>query len=90
MLAHEPRRLLEDVRAEVDALRVWADKPLDDEEVELAWAVRERLRLPLIAATQFAGCSYFLTEDMGGGAVFGSVTIIDPFHTGPSELLPKH
>lgn len=93
VLAHEgQRRRIEDVRGEVDALRAWGDKPLDEDEVELAWAVRRRLGYQwfdclLIAAAEFAGCEYFLTENMGRGAAFHSVKLINPFETAPSELL---
>jgi predicted nucleic acid-binding protein len=95
VLANEPHRLLDEVRAEVDALREWGDKPLDDEEVELGWAVRERLGYQwfdclLIASAHLSECTHFLTEDMGKGAVFGSITLIHPFDNNPSEFLPKH
>lgn len=95
VLAKEFHRSLEEVRAEINALRVWGDKPLDDDEIELSWAVRQQLGYQwfdclLIAAAHSAGCRYFLTEDMGNRAVFGSVTIINPFKTAPSELLPRH
>jgi predicted nucleic acid-binding protein len=92
VLANESQRRLEDVRKEVDALRGWGDKPLDEEEVELAWAVRQRLGYQwfdclLIAAAEFAGCDYFLTEDMGEDVAFHSVKLIHPFRTAPSDIL---
>jgi predicted nucleic acid-binding protein len=95
VLANEPHRSLDEVRTEVDALREWGDKPLDDEEVALGWAVRERLGYQwfdclLIAAAHVSECTHFLSEDMGKGAVFGSITLIHPFDNHPSEFLPKH
>jgi predicted nucleic acid-binding protein len=95
VLANEPRRPLEDVRKEIEELRIWGDKPLDHDEVELGWAVRERLGYQwfdclLIAAAHLSECTHFLSENMGKGAVFGSITLIHPFDNHPSESLPKH
>ena len=94
VLANERERSLEAVRYEYDLLREWGDKPLDDDEVETAWAVRERLGYQwfdclLIAAAHLAGCAYFLTEDMGAGATFGAITIVHPFRTAPAEILGR-
>lgn len=94
VLANEPRRPLAEVRADSEALRAWGDKPPDDDEIELAWAVRERLGYQwfdclLIAAAQLAGCPFFLTEDMGTGAKFQSVRLIHPFETAPAEILSR-
>jgi predicted nucleic acid-binding protein len=95
VLANEPGRPLKEVRAEYELLRKWGDKPLGDDEVELAWAVRERLGYQwfdclLIAAARVAGCTYFLTEDMGKGARFDAVTLVHLFDTSPAELLGRN
>src|SRR5215210_2824819 len=92
VLANENRRPLEEVRDEVESLRTWGDKPLDEDEVDLAWSVRERFGYQwfdclLVAAAQHADCRFFLTEDMTHGAVVGSVTLIDPFRTSPHDIL---
>ena len=94
ILANEGRRNLEDVREEIDALRPWGDKPVDDEEVSLAWDIRARLGFQwfdclLMAAAVRAECRYFLTEDMTEGATFGPVTLIEPFRTAPGDILFK-
>jgi predicted nucleic acid-binding protein len=95
VLANEQRRSLDDIRKEIQALRAWGDKPLDHDEVELGWAVRKRFGYQwfdclLIAAAELSGCSYFLTEDMTKKVVFGSLRLVDPFETSPSEILRKH
>jgi predicted nucleic acid-binding protein len=92
VLAHERKRPLEDIRKEIDELRAWGDKPVDDEQVKLGWMVRKRLGYQwfdclLISAAHLQGCTHFLTENMGKGAIFGSVTLVHPFETAPSEIL---
>lgn len=93
VLANEGRRPLEDVRGEIELLRTWGDKPLDEEEVDLAWSVRQRYGfqwfdcLLVAAAARHAECRFFLTEDMSPGALFGAVTLIDPFQTAPTDIL---
>jgi predicted nucleic acid-binding protein len=92
VLANEPDRSLESVREEYELLREWGDKPLGDDEVELAWAIRQRLGYQwfdclLIAAAHLAGCAYFLTEDMGTGARFDAIRLVHPFKTAPAEIL---
>lgn len=94
-LANEHGRPVPEIRAEIDELRSWGDKPCDDEEVELAWAIRARWRFNwfdclLVAAAERFGCRYFLTEDMIDRAIFGSVTLVNPFEAEPSDLLARH
>ena len=40
----------------------------------------------IVAAAEVAGCSYLLSEDFQEGRKFGSVTVVNPFHSSPSEL----
>ncbi len=92
ILANEGRRSLKDVREEIDALCPRGDKSVDDEEVSLALDIRARFGFRrfdclLIAAAVGAACCYFLTEDLTEGTTFGSVTLIQPIHTAPGDLL---
>jgi predicted nucleic acid-binding protein len=94
ILRNEPGRPLADIQQEIEALKVWGDKPPDEEELEVAWAVRDKLGYQwfdclLIAAAQLAGCRYFLTEDMAHGAVFDGLTLINPFRTSPDDVLRR-
>ena len=96
VLANEGRRPLKDVRNEIELLRTWGDKPLDEEEVDLAWSVRERYAyqwfdcLLVAAAARHAECRFFLTEEMTHASVFGAVTLIDPFQAAPTDILTGH
>ena len=95
ILRNEPRRPLADIQQEIEALKVWGDKPLDEEELEVAWAVRDKLGYQwfdclLVAAAQLAGCRYFLTEDMTHGTVFEGLTLINPFRASPGDVLQRN
>ncbi|MDP4006378.1 PIN domain-containing protein [Methylobacterium sp. NEAU K] len=43
ILRDERSRSIDDIREELAALRVWGEKPITDDEVETAWAVRQSL-----------------------------------------------
>jgi predicted nucleic acid-binding protein len=95
VLKNESRRPLGEVRAEVDMLRAWGDTLVADEEVELAWAVRQRLGFQwfdclLLAAARLLGCTHFLTEDMTEGATFETLRLVHPFRTSASDFLQTH
>jgi predicted nucleic acid-binding protein len=95
ILKNEPGRSLADIQQEIEALKAWGDKPLDEEELEVAWAVRDKLGYQwfdclLIAAARLAGCRYFLTEDMAHGAVFEGLTLINPFRASPGDVLQRN
>lgn len=95
LLKNEAHRSLADIQEEVDALRLWGDKPLGDDEFALAWRVRESLGYQwfdclLVAAAHLQGCRYFLTEDMAHGAAFEGMTLINPFRTSPGDVLRRN
>jgi predicted nucleic acid-binding protein len=95
VLANEPARALPDVRAEVEALREWGDRAVDQEDQALAWKVRASLGYQwfdclLLAAAENSGCRFFLTEDMADRARFRSITLINPFRASPSEIFQQH
>jgi predicted nucleic acid-binding protein len=93
ILRREPRRALDDIRTEVDALSVFGIEPVTLSDVEVAWAIRAAFGFQwydclLLAAAQRAECSIFLSEDMTDGATIGGVTIVNPFIHHPDEFLP--
>lgn len=95
ILANERRDDLAAIREEIDALRVWGEKPLDHDEVDLGWAIRRQFGFQwfnclLIAAAYLSGCRYFLTEDMVHRAQFDTLSLINPFLSSPDDILPRH
>ena len=96
LLLNERSSKIEDLRREVELLgRYGGADPLDGNDVELAWDVREKLGYQwfdclLIASATNAGCTHFLSEDMGHETRYGSLTIINPFRVDPDAFLSKN
>jgi predicted nucleic acid-binding protein len=95
ILKNQPGRRPADIRQEVEAPKVWGAKPLDEEELEVAGAVRDKLGSPwfdrlLVAAARLAGCPYVPTEAMARGAVFEGLILINPFRASPDEVLRRN
>lgn len=95
VLRNERGRSVDDIREELVALRVWGDKPVTDDEVEVAWVVRDSLGYRwfdclLLASAHNARCCVFLTEDMTHGATFGGLTLINPFRVCPGDVLQRN
>lgn len=79
-------------RARIDMLREFGEAPLLPDDIDRAWDVRQTLGYQwfdclLIAAAANAGCSHFLSEDMGDGTRYASLTIINPFRVEPDAFL---
>ena len=94
ILKNEARRPIMEVRSEVDAIRVWGDRPIDADDVDLAWYVRKTLGYQwfdclLIASACIAGCRVFLTEDMTHGATFEGLTLVNPFRASLDDVLKR-
>lgn len=87
---------LDALRSEVEPLGEYGgSEPLSPEDTDLAWDVREKpgyqwFDCLLIAAAANAGCSHFLSEDMGHETRYGSLTIINPFRVDPDAFLSKN
>lgn len=82
-------------RDAIEMLREFGEAPLLDDDVELAWDIRETLGYQwfdclLIASAANAGCTHFLSEDMGHETRYGSLTIINPFRVDPDSFLSKN
>jgi len=78
-------------RREVRALLAWRPLAVDARLIEGAWLLQDRNHLPwwdalIVAAAQAAGCRYLLSEDFQEGFDWGTLTVVNPFHTGPGGL----
>ena len=56
-----------------------------------AWALEDRYRLAffdclLLASALAAGCGVFLSEDMNGGQMIETLSIVNPFTTTPETV----
>ena len=92
---NEPGRSVFEVQGEVESIGAWGARPVDQDDVELAWLVRKAhgyqwFDCLLVAAANLAGCRYFLTEDMAHGVVFESMTLINPFRVSPGDVLRRN
>jgi len=62
----------------------WGPQPIDEALLRRAREIEQRWRLSwwdsmVVAAAQLQDCALLLTEDLQDGAVFGSVTVRNPF-----------
>lgn len=69
---------------DVRALMTWRPQPIDQELMLRAHEIAQRYRLSwwdslVVAAAQVQGCALLLTEDLQDRAVFGGVTVRNPF-----------
>ena len=95
IVRNERHRPLNEVQEELAVLRTWGAKPITDDEVEIAWAVRRHLSYQwfdclLVASAYNDGCRYFLTEDMTHGATFEGLILINPFRASPDDVLRRN
>jgi len=75
---------------DVQALFEWRPHPIDGALLERARDIEQRWRLNwwdsmIVAAAQMQGCAILLTEDLQDGAVFGGVTVRNPFTLNVNE-----
>lgn len=96
LLLNNPSQPLGILKGEVDLLGDYGGAtPLDVDDVDLAWDVRDKLGYQwfdclLLASAANAECSHFLSEDMGHETRYGSLTIINPFRVDPDAFLSKN
>lgn len=74
----------------VRPLFAWSPQPIDAEIAQRAHEIELRYRLSwcdslIVSAAQAQNCSVLLTEDLQDHAVFGSVTVRNPFLLAVSE-----
>jgi predicted nucleic acid-binding protein len=77
---------------DVKSLIAWNPQPMDLELLHRGREIEQRYRLSwwdglIVAAAQLQSCVLLLTEDLQDRAVFGGVTVRNPFEFGVSEDL---
>jgi predicted nucleic acid-binding protein len=92
LLKRDPARAIRDVREEVADVGVWGQRALDQDDVRVAWMVREALGYQwfdclLIASASNDRCDVFLSEDMTDGARFRDLVVVNPFIHTPDAFL---
>lgn len=81
----------EEAWQQVTALMSWAPQPVDLQTLASGRELQARYRLSwwdglIVAAARQQGCSLLLTEDLQPRAVYGGVTVCNPFVTGAQEM----
>ena len=79
----------------VRSLLAWNPQPVDPQVFHRAFEIGQRHRLNwwdclIVGSAQLQGCSVLLTEDLQDGAVFGSVTVRNPFSLSVSDELAAY
>lgn len=82
-----------DARAKIRRYQLWHPWQIDHPTVETAWGIEARFGVHywdalIVASAQQSGCSTLLSDDLQHGQKLGAVTVINPFRTSPSEVLP--
>jgi predicted nucleic acid-binding protein len=78
-------------RAEVWRLRAWKPWIVDEDTVDAAWDLQDRVGLNywdalMVAAAQQQGCRYLLTEDLQHQQQIDGVQVLNPFLVEPDQL----
>lgn len=79
----------------IESLLAWNPQSIDAEVLNRARQIEERYRLSwwdslIVAAAQLQHCTLLLTEDLQDGAVYGSVTVRDPFRLSVQEAIATY
>jgi predicted nucleic acid-binding protein len=79
----------------VESLIAWNPQPIDSGVLARARQIEERYSLSwwdslIVAAAQVQHCVLLLTEDLQDGAVYGSVTVRDPFRLSVGEAVATY
>jgi predicted nucleic acid-binding protein len=82
----------EQVQAEIRNLMAWRPVVIDDRIIEDGWTIQERYKLSfwdslIVSAAKAASCRYLLTEDLQEDQDLDGVVVVNPFRSGPSEVL---
>lgn len=78
-------------RADIRDLWTWDPIEIDQEVIEQAWSLEDRLNynwwdLLILAAARRANCAYLLSEDLQNDQTVDNLTILDPFTTTVNEM----
>ncbi|HMO49409.1 MAG TPA: PIN domain-containing protein [Rubrivivax sp.] len=81
----------EPARRMVREYRAWRPWIVDDDTVDLAWALQDGLSIHywdalMVAAAQQQGCTLLLTEDLQHGQLIDGLRIVNPCLAGPDIL----
>lgn len=81
--------------ADVQSFLAWDPQPIDTPVLESARKVEARFKLSwwdslIVAAAQVQHCVLLLTEDLQDGAVYGSVTVRDPFRLSVEDAVATY
>jgi predicted nucleic acid-binding protein len=85
-------RFRQEVLPFLEEMTVWLCAPLTAELLTDAWRIEDQYKTSfwdalLLASANDAGCSYFLSEDLNDGQVYGAVTAVNPFRHTPEDVL---
>ena len=74
-------------------LGAWGPVGIDHRTIEGAWDIQDQYGYLwwdalIVASALQSGCRYLLSEDLRGGQVLDTMTIISPFTQEPGEILP--
>jgi len=80
---------------EVEALLSWSPQVIDRPLLERAHQIEERHKISwwdaqIVAAAEAQHCPLLLSEDLQDGAVYGRVTVRNPFTSGVQEALTTY
>jgi predicted nucleic acid-binding protein len=86
----DPGLSREEAWDDVRALLVWRPQAVDSALLERGRDIEQRYRLSwwdclIVAAAQVQGCALLLSEDLQDGAVYGGVTVRNPFTLAAGE-----
>lgn len=82
-----------EARSDVRALSAWDPLAIDHSLLPAAWEIEDRYGLDfrdalILAAARRLDCGYLLTEDLREGQEMEGIEVVNPFHRGPSDVLP--
>ena len=80
------------IRAYLTRYMNWVNAPLDASCLSEAFQLIDRYGPQfwdalLIASANAANCTYFLSEDLNDGQIYGTVKVINPFRHTPADVL---
>lgn len=88
-----PARLY--IRDYVRSYHVYCSTPVrTSSHQDHAWALQDQHGVAwcdalLLASANVAGCTYFLSEDLNDGQIYGSVQVVNPFRHLPKDVLDR-
>jgi predicted nucleic acid-binding protein len=90
-----PRLSLDDAWLRIQRLLTWNPQAIDSDVIRRAHEIERRYRLSwwdslIVAAAQAQHCILLLTEDLQDRAVYGGVTVRNPFTLGVSEAAVEY